>query len=67
VPLELYMTGGQRWMYTCVFYMAVTVVKSPLESLLALEHVIRAYSEACLIFCWDAYVISSLRACLKSA
>jgi hypothetical protein len=48
------MTGGQRWMYTGVFYMAVTAVKSPLESLLALEHVIRAFSEACLIFCLEA-------------
>jgi hypothetical protein len=48
------MTGGQRWMYTCVFYMAVTAVKSALESLLALEPVISAYSEACLIFCLEA-------------
>ena len=36
-------------MYTCVNYMAVIAVRHPLESLLALEHLIRAYSEACLI------------------
>jgi len=66
VPMEQYRTGGQRWMYTCVYYMAVIAVRSPLESLLALERVIRAYSEACLILCLEACFIASVKACLIS-
>jgi len=67
VPMELYRTGGQRWMYTCVYYMAVIAVQSPLESLLALEHLITAYSEAYLISYLEAYIMASLRACFRSA
>jgi len=67
VPMELYKTGGQRWMYTCVYYMAVIAGQSPLESLLAHESLIRAYSEACLISCLESGFIASLRACLISA
>jgi len=40
--VKLSKTGGQRWRYTCVNYMAVIAVWSPLESLLAFEHLIRA-------------------------
>jgi len=67
VPMEQYKTGGQRWMYTCVYYMAVIAVWSPLESLVALECLNRAYSEACLISCLEACFIASLRTCLMSA
>jgi len=56
--MEQYKTGGQRWMYTCDYYMAVIAVRSPLESLLVLELLIRAYSEACLISCLEACLIS---------
>ena len=52
MPVKLYKTGGQRWIYTCVNYVAVIAVRSPLESLLALEYLIRAYFEACLISCF---------------
>jgi len=67
VPMELYKTGGQRWMYTCVYYMAVIAIQSPLGSLLAHECLIRADSEACLISCLEAGSIASLRASLMSA
>jgi hypothetical protein len=39
---KLYKTGGQRWRYTGVNYMAVIAVWNPLESLLAVEQRIRA-------------------------
>jgi len=39
---EQYKTDGQSWWNTCVAYMAVIAVRSPLESLLAFEHIIRA-------------------------
>jgi hypothetical protein len=39
---KLYITVGQKWRYTCVNYMAVIAVWSPLESLLAFEYLIRA-------------------------
>ena len=58
MSVNLYKTGGQRWIYACVNYMAVIVVWSPLESLLALENFIRAYSEAYLTSCFRAYLIS---------
>jgi hypothetical protein len=45
VPAKLYKPGGQKWMYTCDNYMAVIAVRSPLESLLALEYIFRAYSD----------------------
>jgi len=67
VPKELYKTGGQRWMNTWVCYMAVIAVRSLLESLLALECLIRAYSEVCLISFLEACFIVSLRGCLRSA
>jgi len=60
VLMELYRTGGQRWMYTCVDYMAVIVVQSPLESLLALQCLIRAYSEVCFISCLEACFTASV-------
>jgi hypothetical protein len=53
VPMILYKTGGQRWIYTYMYYMAVIAVRSPLESLLALELIIRAYSKACFISCLE--------------
>ena len=65
--MELYKTGGQRWMYTCVYYMAVIAVWSPLESLPTLEHLIRIYSAAYLISYLEAYFIASLRAFLMFA
>ena len=65
--MYLYETGGQRWMYTCVYCMAVIAVWSQLESLLALERLIRAYSDSCLISWLEACFIASLRACLMSA
>jgi hypothetical protein len=67
VPVKLYKTAGQRWMYTCVNYMAVIAVWSLLESLLALEHLIRAYAEACLISRMYIHFTVSFRACLMSA
>ena len=54
-------------MYICVYYMAVIALQSPLESLLALEQLNRAYSEACLISCVEVCFIVFLRACLMSA
>jgi len=45
---EYYMTGGQRWTYTSVYYQAVIPVQSPLDSLLAVESLIRPYFEAYL-------------------
>jgi hypothetical protein len=53
--------------YTRVYYMAVIAVQSPLEDLLALEHLVRAYAKACLIACSDVCFLNSLRACLKCA
>ena len=66
LPVKQCKTGGQRWMYTCVNYMAVIAVWSPLESRLALEHLLRAYSEACLISCFYVCFTASCRACLRS-
>ena len=49
MPMELYSASGQRWTYSYVYYLPVIVVWYLLESPLALESLIRAYSEACLI------------------
>jgi len=65
--MELYKTGSQRWMYTCVYYMAVIAVCSLQERLLALERCIRAYSEVCSISNLEAFFIVFFRACYMSA
>jgi len=54
-------------MDNCVYYMAVIAVQSPLECLLALQHLIRVSSAACLISCLEACFTASLRACMMSA
>ena len=58
--MKLYKIGGQRWMYTCSYNMAVLVVWSPLESLLALDHIFRMYSKA-------YFIVASLRSCMMCA
>jgi hypothetical protein len=47
--------------------MAVIAVRSPLESLLELEYLIKAYYEACLISCLKARFIASFIACVMPA
>ena len=65
MPMELYLAGGQRWMYSSVYYLSVIAVWCLLGSLLALETHIGGYSKACLIFCLEVCFIALFSVCFN--
>ena len=53
MPMGLYSAGSHRRTYSCFYYLSVIAARCLLESPVALESHIRAYSEAWLTSCLE--------------